>query len=156
MILSLLAWLAICFVAATVGALASIQAENFYSELVRPDWAPPAWLFGPVWTVLYALMAVSAWLVWLKRDVRAADTAIVVFLVQLACNTLWSWLFFYWYQGALAFLDIVVLWILIVITTWMFFRVRPLAGALMLPYLFWVSFASALNFAIWQSNPSIL
>ncbi|MBL8265503.1 TspO/MBR family protein [Steroidobacter sp.] len=155
-IFGLAGWLAVCFAAAAVGAVASVQAGSFYLSLVRPSWAPPASVFGPVWTVLYALMAVSAWLVWREGGFRHARTALTLFLVQLILNALWSWLFFAWHLGAAAFVDIVLLWGLIVATVIAFWRIRPLAGALLIPYLLWVSFATALNYSVWQLNPQAL
>lgn len=155
-IIGLVGWLATSFVAAAIGSAASIQAGPFYTQLVRPDWAPPPDIFGPVWTVLYALMGIAAWLVWRVAGFRAARTALSLFLVQLAVNALWSWLFFGWHLGAAAFADIVLLWVLIVATLIAFWRIRPIAGALLIPYLLWVSFASALNYAVWQLNPQIL
>ena len=155
-IAGLVAWLVVAFVAAGVGSAASLQAAPFYADLVRPDWAPPSAVFGPVWTILYALMGVAAWLVWRVGGFRAARAALTLFLVQLAVNALWSWLFFGWRQGALAFADIVLLWGLIVATLVAFWRIQPLAGALLVPYLLWVSFAAALNHAVWQLNPAIL
>ena len=149
-------WLVVCFLVAAVGAAASLQAGVFYAELTLPDWAPPASVFGPVWTVLYAMMAVSAWLIWQRRETGLARLALAVFVVQLVLNALWSWLFFGWRLGALSFADIVVLWVLIVVTLVLFYRIRPLAGLLLVPYLAWVSFASVLNFSIWQLNPSML
>jgi len=150
------AWLIVSFVAASIGSAASIRAGSFYLELARPEWAPSPGIFGPVWTVLYALMAIAAWLVWRVGGFRAARFALTLFLVQLALNALWSWLFFAWQRGALAFADILVLWAAIVATVIAFWRIRPLAGALLVPYLLWVSFASALNYSIWQLNPQIL
>jgi translocator protein len=149
-------WLTVSFVAAFVGSVASLQAGQFYSQLVRPDWAPPGYLFGPVWTVLYALMGISAWLVWRIDGFRAASSALTLFLVQLIVNALWSWLFFAWQLGAVSFADIVLLWALIVATLIAFARISPLAAALLIPYLLWVSFAAVLNYAIWQLNPEIL
>ena len=155
-IIGLVGWLAASFIAAALGSAASIQAGSFYTQLVRPDWAPPQDIFGPVWTVLYALMGIAAWLVWRVAGFRAARTALTLFLVQLAVNALWSWFFFGWHLGAVAFADIVLLWVLIVATLIAFWRIRPIAGALLIPYLLWVSFASALNYAVWQLNPQIL
>lgn len=155
-ILGLLAWLALCFIAAAIGSVASIQAGPFYMQLVRPEWAPPPGVFGPVWSVLYAMMAIAAWLVWRVGGFRAARLALALFLIQLAVNTLWSWLFFAWHRGALAFADILLLWALIAATVISFWRVRPLAAALLLPYWLWVSFAAVLNYAVWQLNPQIL
>jgi len=154
--LGLIGWLIVSFAASAIGALASIQAKSFYSQLAQPAWAPPPFLFGPVWTVLYALMAIAAWLVWRSGGLYTNRIALSFFLVQLALNALWSWLFFAWQRGALAFVDIVLLWVLIIVTLVSFWRVRPLAGALLIPYLLWVSFASALNYSLWQLNPQIL
>src|SRR5690606_10580565 len=96
----LLGWLGVSFAAAAIGGFASANAGDFYVRLIRPDWAPPGWLFGPVWTILYLLMAVSAWLVWRERGFRGAPVALGLFLAQLAANALWTWLFFAWRLGA--------------------------------------------------------
>ncbi len=149
-------WLVVSFLAAALGGAASIEAGPFYGQLARPDWAPPAAIFGPVWTVLYLLMGVAAWLVWQVGGWRAARAALTLFLVQLAFNALWSWLFFGWHLGALAFVDILLLWALIVATLVSFWRIRPLAGGLLAPYLLWVSFAAALNYSVWRLNPQLL
>lgn len=155
-VIGLLGWGAASFAAAAVGGVASANAGSFYQDLVRPDWAPPSWLFGPVWTALYLMMAVAAWLVWRERGFAGARGALTLFLVQLVANGLWSWLFFAWRQGALAFVEVLLLWALIVATLIAFWRVRPLAGVLLVPYLLWVTFASALTFTVWQMNPQIL
>ncbi|MGN2243291.1 TspO/MBR family protein [Frateuria sp. GZRR33] len=154
--LGLAGWWLLSFAAAAIGALASIQAAAFYGQLAQPSWAPPASVFGPVWTVLYALMGVAAWLVWREAGQPGRRVALVLFVVQLAFNALWSWLFFAWHLGGWAFADIVVLWLLLVATVVAFWRVRAIAGALLLPYLAWVSFATALNWAVWRLNPSVL
>lgn len=148
--------LAICFAASGIGVIASISAASFYAQLVQPHWAPPPSVFGPVWTILFALMGIAAWLVWRTGGFRANRSALSLFLLQLAVNALWSWLFFAWHRGDLAFADIMLLWLLIVATLVSFWRVRPLAGALLIPYLLWVSFAAALNFSMWQLNPQLL
>ena len=155
-IVGLVTWLIVSFMAATIGGAATIQAGPFYTQLLRPDWAPPPTIFGPVWTVLYVLMGIAAWLVWRVGGFRAARPALTLFLVQLALNALWSWLFFGWHRGALAFVDILLLLALIVVTLLAFWRIRPLAGVLLVPYLLWVSFASALNYSVWQLNPQVL
>lgn len=155
-ILALVGWFIVSFAASAIGAVASIQAKSFYGQLTQPSWAPPSSVFGPVWTVLYALMAIAAWLVWRSGGFRSNRAALSLFIVQLALNALWSWLFFAWHRGAWAFFDIVLLWGLIVATLACFWRVRPLAGALLIPYLFWVSFASALNYSVWRLNPQLL
>ena len=154
--LGLAAWLGITGLAAAVAGAGSISADVFYARLVLPAWALPAWVFGPVWTALYALMGIAAWLVWRVRGFRGASLALLIYLIQLAVNTIWSWLFFYWHLGLLALADILLLLALVLTTLIAFWRVRPLAGWLLLPYLLWVGFASALNYAIWQLNPQIL
>lgn len=154
--LGLAGWALLTFTAAGLGAIASVDAGAFYAELARPSWAPPAWLFGPVWSALYALMAVSAWLVWRDRGFTGARTALVLFIMQLAANALWSWLFFAWHQGALAFAEVLVLWGLIVATIVSFQRISTLAAVLLYPYLAWCTFAAALTFAIWSLNPGVL
>lgn len=154
--LGLLGWGAVVFAAAGIGAWASIDAGNFYLGLIRPTWAPPATWFGPVWTVLYVMMALAAWLVWRPGGFWKAPVALGLFAVQLIFNAAWSWLFFVKKWGALAFLDIVVLWVMIALTTALFWRRRPLAGALLLPYLGWVSFALVLSRVVWRLNPAAL
>jgi benzodiazapine receptor len=155
-ILGLLGWLAISFAAAALGGLASANAGAFYRELSRPAWAPPAWLFAPVWSFLYLLMGIAAWLVWRNCGLRKAYTALSLFLIQLAANALWTWLFFVWHLGAFAFGEILVLWVLLLCTVVTFWRVRPIAGTLLLPYLAWVTFASALTYSVWKRNPGLL
>lgn len=149
-------WWLLSFAAAAIGARASIQAAAFYQQLAQPAWAPPSAVFGPVWTLLYALMGLAAWLVWRRGGWAMRRAPLGLFVVQLAANALWSWLFFGWHRGGWAFAEIVLLWLLIVATLVAFWRVRPLAGALLLPYLAWVSFASLLNFAVWRLNPLVL
>lgn len=155
-ILGLVMWLLITFAAAGVGAVASANAAGFYEKLSRPGWAPPASLFGPVWTLLYLLIAIAAWLVWKDAGFRGASLALSMMIAQLAANALWTWVFFAWHRGALALVEIIVLWILIVITMTLFWRVKPVAGALFVPYLLWVTFATALTYSMWQRNPQVL
>ena len=148
--------LGITYAAAAVGGWASANAPGFYALLQKPSWAPPAAVFGPVWTVLYLLMAIAAWLVW--REGRGRDTrpALSVYLVQLAMNALWTWIFFTWRQGGWALAEIITLWVMIFLTIIAFYRIRPLAGFLLLPYLTWVSFAAGLNAMLWRMNPGLL
>jgi len=152
----LVIWLLITFAAAGLGAVASIEAGSFYARLDRPSWAPPAEVFGPVWTTLFVLMAVAAWLVWRVKGFAAARTALLLYLVQLVFNTLWSWLFFSWHLGGWAFADVLLLWGLILVTLISFWRVSRLAGLLLVPYILWVSFAVILNYTVWQLNPQAL
>jgi len=154
--LGLAGWLLLTLAAAAVGAIASADAGAFYQQLSRPPWAPPGWLFAPVWSALYLLIGIAAWLVWRERGLRGARTALSLFVIQLAANALWTWLFFAWREGTLAFIEILILWALIVATLVAFWRVRPLAGGLLLPYLACVTFASVLTCATWRMNPQLL
>jgi translocator protein len=155
-LLGLAGWLAVTFAAAAIGSVASINAQEFYSQLTRPAWTPPGYVFGPVWTALYTLMAIAAWLVWREKGFRKARTALIIFLLQLGFNAVWSWLFFAWRLGALAFLDTIMLLGLISATMISFQKVKPLAGTLLVPYLLWVGFASWLNYTLWKLNPHLL
>ena len=129
--LGLVGWLALAFVAAAVGG-------------------------GPVWTVLYTLMGIAAWLVWRERRVRPVAPALALFAVQLAVNAAWSWFFFAWKSGAAAFVAIVLLLGLIVATMVAFYKVRRAAGLLFVPYLAWVCLATALSWTVWRHNPMLL
>ena len=155
-LVGLAGWLALTLAAAALGARASITAADFYGQLAQPGWAPPASVFGPVWTLLYITMAISAWLVWRHGGWRGNRAALGLYIAQLAANVLWSWLFFAWKLGAAAFVDILLLLALIVATMLAFARRHALAAWLLLPYLAWVSFASALNYTVWQLNPAAL
>ncbi|MCE7974175.1 MAG: tryptophan-rich sensory protein [Leptolyngbya sp. PLA1] len=154
-LLGCILWPALTLLAAASGGLASSNSKDFYAALTRPAWAPPGWLFGPVWTALYVLMAIAAVLVWLTPD-RRSRPALVLFTVQLVLNGLWTWLFFTWRLGAIAFAEILLLWALIAWTIISFARVRRVAAVMLLPYLAWVSFASFLSLTIWRLNPTIL
>jgi translocator protein len=149
--IGLAGWLALCYGAAAIAGQA--RPGEWYDRLDKPPWTPPDWLFSPVWLVLYGVMGVAAWLVWRRRALQAVALPIGLFLVQLALNVLWPFLFFAARRPDLALAGIVVLWLAIVATVVAFWRVRPIAGALLLPYLAWVGFATALNFEIWRSNP---
>jgi benzodiazapine receptor len=155
-IVGLVGWLILSFAVAAVGARASAEAGAFYERLVRPGWAPPKWLFAPVWTSLYILMSIAAWLVWRAHGFKEGRTALALFIVQLGANALWTWVFFVWHQGGLAFAEVILLWCLIVATAVAFRRLNAVAAALLLPYLAWVTFAAALTFATWRLNPHLL
>ena len=155
-LIGLVGWLLASFAASAIGGFASINAAGFYGQLVQPSWAPPSWLFGPVWSVLFVLMGIAAWLVWREHVFRGARSALFLYAVQLVANALWTWLFFAWQLGALAFAEIILLWLLIAVTTSLFWRLHRLAAVLLLPYLAWVSFAAALNVALWHLNPAVL
>lgn len=154
--IGLLVSLVAAFAAAGIGAIASAGAGAFYGALARPAWAPPAWLFGPVWSVLYVLMGTAAWLVWREHGFRGAAGALKLYVVQLFANALWTWIFFVWHQGALSLAEIVVLWLLVAGTLVAFWRLHRLAALLLVPYLAWVSFATALTASLWRLNPAVL
>lgn len=154
-IIGLIVCLLFVAVAACLGAIASLKAGQFYNQLNRPRWAPPAWIFGPAWTILYLLMAIAVWLIWRINGLQTVFP-LALFLIQLVFNAVWSWLFFYLRQGALALLDVILLWGAILLTLIVFWSISPLAAILLIPYLAWVSFATALNFSVWRRNPVLL
>jgi tryptophan-rich sensory protein len=149
-ILSFIVFLLLCFAVAGFGTL--FKPDVWYAALTKPDWMPPDWLFGPVWTVLYVLIASAGWLVWRTAGWQGATRAFALYALQLLLNGFWSWFFFSLHRPGLAFIDIVALWLAIVGNLFAFYAVRPVAGWLLVPYLVWVSFATALNFAIWRLN----
>lgn len=153
---ALAGWLILTFIFAAIGAYASAQAADFYLQLDRPTWAPPAWLFGPAWSTLYLLMAIAAWRVQRTATVASARPALSLYVVQLAANALWTWLFFGWHLGAWAFAEILLLWVLIAATISAFWQRDRVAGLLLIPYIGWVTFATCLCYSIWQRNPSVL
>ena len=155
-ILGLIVWVNLCFTVSAIGAFASLQPKAFYAELVQPSWAPPGWLFGPVWSTLFLMMSIAAWSVWRSGGFTQNRISLSLFLIQLAFNGLWSWLFFAWQQGALAFFDILLLWSLILSTILAFWRVSRISALFLVPYLLWVSFASVLSYTMWQLNPQLL
>jgi len=121
-------------------------------SLNRPAWNPPGWVFGPVWTALYTMMGVAAWVAWNRFGIKAARVALAAFIVQLLLNGMWSWIFFGMQKPGWAFFDIILLLVAIVITTILFFKKNTIAGWLMVPYVLWVGYASTLNGAIWIMN----
>jgi tryptophan-rich sensory protein len=147
---ALAGWLVLCFAAS--GTAFFVSTNGWYASLQKPSWNPPPWLFGPVWTLLYVMMAVAAWLVWREGGWRVQRRALNVFILQWALNVLWTPLFFWRHLVGLAFWEIVTLLSVLVVTIVLFQRVRQAAGLLLLPYLFWVSFAASLNFTIWRLN----
>jgi benzodiazapine receptor len=148
--LGLVLWLAASLAAGWIGS--RFMPGEWYASLTKPAWTPPNAVFGPVWTALYVLMGVAAWLVWRKAGFSGAPVALGLFVAQLALNALWSYLFFGLHRPGAAFAEIVVLWLAILGTVIGFWRVRPAAGALLIPYLAWVTFASGLNVQLWRLN----
>lgn len=152
-LLALLFFLFVTWSAAIVGMAASRNEPVIYAKIVQPSWAPPSWVFGPVWTTLYGLMAVAAWRVWMRRGLRGPAT---VYLIHLIFQSMWSWLFFGLGRADLAMIDMLILLWMIVTLLMAFRRIDRLAGGLMLPYLLWVGFATVLNGALWLMNGGIL
>lgn len=140
-------------VAALSGVATARSVRTWYPSLAKPTFNPPDWIFGPVWTALYVTMGVAAYLVWRQGlDSARARQALAAFAVQLVLNGAWSILFFGLRSPGMAMAEIVVLWVAISVTCWLFWRVVPAAGALLLPYLGWVTFAAVLNVSIWSLN----
>lgn len=151
--LMLLFFVVVCFAAAGIGSVwTSSSLETWYPSLVKPSFNPPDWIFGPVWSALYLMMAVAAWLVWQRGAPPSGLVVWIPFFTQLALNTAWSGIFFGLRQPGWAAAEIVFLWLAIA-TTILAFRLRSRAAAwLLVPYLAWVSFASLLNVTIWRLN----
>lgn len=152
--IALVGWLALCFV---VGGIASIfpahSIPTWYAGLIKPPLTPPNHIFGPVWTILYALMGIAAWIVWETRPSPCRRRGLRLFCVQLALNFLWVWIFFDRHQIVTALADIIVLWVAILLTILSFRKMSIIAAWLLVPYLAWVTFASYLNIAFWRLNP---
>lgn len=152
-ILAALISIAIAQSAGLIGSVFTASSVNtWFDTLVKPSFNPPSWLFGPVWITLYTMMGLAAYLVWQQRDVPGAKLALGVYGVHLALNALWSILFFGLKNPGWAFAEILVLLGFILLTTYLFWKISPVAGVLMIPYIAWVSFASVLNYSIWQLN----
>ena len=150
---SLVVWFGICFAVAGVSSSwTASEISGWYRRLVRPVIAPPNWVFGPVWTLLYALMAIAAWRVWLSAPSPMRTWGLVLFVVQLGLNFAWSWIFFRQHAIGAALAEAVLLWAAIGATTLVFGRVAPVSAWLMAPYWAWVSFATVLNAAFWRVN----
>jgi len=154
-VVSLFLALLLPLLAAAIGGLATARSvSTWYGTLKKPPWNPPAALFGPVWTLLYLLMGVASWLVWRQQPTQPCQTraALAWYIAQLGLNTLWSMLFFGLRLPGAALLEIIALWGAIAVTIARFARLSPLAAALLIPYQLWVSFAAALNAALWRLN----
>jgi tryptophan-rich sensory protein len=144
--------LAVCFAAAGLGSLFTrASVSSWYQTLAKPSYAPPDWVFGPVWSLLYAMMAVAAWLVW-RQGAATAGSALRLFALQLALNVAWSALFFGLRLPGWAAVELAALWLAIAATAAAFARRSPAAAGLLVPYLAWVAFAGVLNFGIWRLN----
>lgn len=149
-LMGLIVFVLLCFGVSVLGGMVTAPAlRPWYESLAKPPWTPPGWVFGPVWVILYPLMAIAGWTIWREGRSRVA---VLLFLLQLALNAAWPWLFFGLRRLDWAFADIVALLIAIVATIAVFYRLRRRAALLLVPYLAWVAFAAVLNFAIWRLN----
>lgn len=148
-----LIFILISYLAGIIGAFFTSADSDWYKNLIKPSFNPPSWVFGPVWTLLYVMMGVSAYLIWLKRnDNPLVTTALTIFFIHLIFNTTWSIIFFGMQNPALAFLNIIILLVFIIVLVFVFFKIDKTASYLLVLYLLWVSFATILNYSIWQLN----
>ncbi len=148
--LALVGWLVLCLGAS--GTAFFVSTGGWYSGLRKPVWNPPSWIFGPVWTLLYVMMAVAAWLVWREGGWKKRSRPLGLFLIQWLLNVLWTPLFFGMHRAGIACIEIVALWCVLAVTVGFFWRVKKTAAAFLVPYLLWVTFAAVLNFTLWQMN----
>lgn len=140
-------------VGAVAGFFTSAGVKGWYAAASKPFFNPPNWIFAPVWTALYIMMGFALWLVWKKETRKAVkQTSLILFAVQLLLNFAWSFIFFYAQQPGWAFVEILAMWIAIMLTIVWFGKISPGAAWLMVPYIWWVSFAALLNFYIWKLN----
>ena len=146
-LVTLLVFFVLTAAAAAFGAI--FQPGGWYQTLIKPGWTPPNWLFGPVWTLLYIMIAIAGWLVWREQGISAL---VALWALQLLFNGAWSWIMFSQHQIGWAFADIVLLWGAIILFAVLAWPVAPAASLLFVPYIVWVSYAGALNFAIWRLN----
>ena len=139
-----------------VGALSglfTVTGEgSWYRTINKPSWNPPGWIFGPVWTTLYILMGIAFYQVWRLPESKAGRTAILLFGIQLILNFFWSFIFFNQHQIGWALVEIIAMWIMILLTIFVFAKVNTVAAWLLVPYISWVSFAAILNYTIWRLN----
>ncbi len=152
--MSLLFWIVLTLAAGLISGTVS-RPDAWYYALHKPEWTPPNWVFTPVWILLYILMGIAAWLVWKKSAEKSVVIAIGLFIIQLALNAAWTWIFFGLHNPGMAFVEICLLWVAILLTSLAFWRIYPPAAGLLLPYLLWAAFAATLNFSIWQRNIGI-
>jgi benzodiazapine receptor len=151
--IKLMVSLILCQLAGFLGSLFTIPAiPTWYTTLNKPSFAPPNWIFSPVWISLYILMGISLFMVWRNLDHPKVKTAFIFFFTQLILNTLWSMAFFGLRSPFLGFMDIILLWIAILFTIQNFLKISKTAGLLLIPYFLWVSFAALLNFNLWILN----
>jgi len=145
----------ICHLAGIIGSVFTASSvTTWYPTLVKPEFNPPSWVFGPVWLTLYTLMGISVYLVWKKKDKYNVTPALLVFFAQLVLNAVWSIIFFGLQSPFYAFIIIAFLWVLILGSIYFFYKISKTAAYLLIPYILWVSFAAILNYSIWMLNPA--
>ncbi len=154
--LGLIGWILFTCLASISGAVTAKTAQSFYASLDKPRWAPPAWLFGPAWGVLYLCMAVAAWSVWRDYGFDGARGALVLYVVHLIFNTSWSYFFFARRSGLWSTIDAVLLSMSVYATGIVFWQYNRGSGLLFVPYMMWVTFATALTVSVWRRNPQLL
>ncbi len=153
---SLTAWILGTSLAAISGAVTAKAANEFYGMLQKPRWAPPGWLFGPAWTLLYIVMGTAAWRVWREAGFSGAQVELSFYGVQLVFNMAYSYFFFVRRTGLGSTIEVACLWLSVAITLVLFWRRDVVAGILFVPYLMWVTFAMALSISVWRRNPTLL
>ncbi|MBT5338660.1 tryptophan-rich sensory protein [Candidatus Falkowbacteria bacterium] len=142
----------VCQLAGLIGSVfTTSNITSWYQNLTRPSFAPPNWVFAPVWTILFVLMAIALFIAW-ENKFKKAKLGLLFFVAQLVLNVFWSFLFFGLHNPWFALIEIIALLIFIILTTINFWRTNLWAGILMLPYIAWVGFATILNFAYWRLN----
>lgn len=152
-VLGLVVFLALCLAVSGIGAaVTATSVGTWYQALQKPPFNPPDWVFAPVWTTLYVLMAIAGWCVWRQARFETGRKALTVFAIQLALNLAWSFLFFGLQRVDLALIEIVILLLAIIANTILFWRIDRLAGALFVPYVLWVTYATVLNASLWRLN----
>jgi tryptophan-rich sensory protein len=153
-IVKLIVAIVICQLAGVIGSIFTVSSiPTWYASLQKPAFAPPNWLFGPVWITLFTLMGISLYLVWDQLDKKEAKKSIVIFGIQLVLNIFWSVLFFGLKSPFYAFIEIIILWVSIAFTIFKFYKISRNAALLLIPYIVWVSVATILNYYIWILNP---
>lgn len=151
--LLLIGFVILCNLIGALGTLWTASDGDWYKNIIRPSFNPPSWIFGPVWTLLFTLMGISLYLVWVSPNSKIRTIALIIFAIHFVLNVLWSYLFFGLNNPLLAFIEILILLILIIITGIYFYKINKIAGYLFIPYVLWVSFASFLTYTIWRLNP---
>jgi len=149
-IIGLACFITACFLTALTGAW--FRPGEWYERLKKPSWRPPNRLFAPMWTILYVMIAVAGWLIWREASFAGAGLALAMYALQLILNAAWTPLFFGLHRPDLGFVDIVLVWVSIIATIVLFYPIHVGAALLLVPYLAWVTFATALNFTVWRLN----